>query len=119
MKERLISQRIDLLRSIKAHLHGGSETGELGLANHYAEVREQAEAGMMTSTDVGQLQGEMAELTQIDGALARIAAGVYGVCTRCGTPIKSRRLHAIPTAEMCMDCQMLLEQQRNHRPGAH
>jgi hypothetical protein len=88
LKERLIRQRLDLPASIEQHRQEGS----------------------------CQPQAELLELARIDGALARIAAGVYGLCTRCGIPIVLRRLRAIPAAEFCLDCQMLFEQQRNHYP---
>jgi DnaK suppressor protein len=117
LKQRLTHQRLDFLGSIQKHLHGGSEAGERGLPNHFAEVREQAEADLMAAADIGQLQTEMAELARIDAALARIATGVYGLCTRCEVPIALRRLRAIPAAELCLDCQMIFEQQRSHYPG--
>ena len=49
-----------------------------------------------------------AELSDIDRALARIAAGTYGVCTRCGKRITVARLDARPTAELCIDCARLV-----------
>jgi DnaK suppressor protein len=48
-----------------------------------------------------------AELTEIDHALARIAAGTYGICARCGNRITVARLDARPTAELCIDCARL------------
>jgi DnaK suppressor protein len=49
-----------------------------------------------------------AELADIDHALARIAAGTYGVCTNCGKRITVARLDARPTAELCIDCARLV-----------
>jgi RNA polymerase-binding transcription factor DksA len=43
-------------------------------------------------------------LAVIDAALARLAAGRYGTCTRCGGPIAAARLAARPAAETCIDC---------------
>ena len=48
-----------------------------------------------------------AEIHDIDRALARIADGTYGVCTRCGKRITVARLEARPTAELCIDCARL------------
>ena len=42
-------------------------------------------------------------LTEIDAALARIDAGTYGVCERCGKPIDEERLEALPWATLCID----------------
>ena len=43
-------------------------------------------------------------LREIDAALARLDAGVYGTCERCGRPISAGRLEARPTARTCIDC---------------
>lgn len=42
---------------------------------------------------------------QISEALNRIAAGTYGLCTRCGTQISPARLEALPHAATCIECQ--------------
>jgi RNA polymerase-binding protein DksA len=44
-------------------------------------------------------------LADIDAALKRIADGVYGICTNCGTRIPEERLEARPSATLCIDCQ--------------
>ncbi|MDQ6725650.1 MAG: TraR/DksA C4-type zinc finger protein, partial [Actinomycetota bacterium] len=42
---------------------------------------------------------------EIDRALARMDAGTYGVCERCGSPIPKVRLKALPYASMCVACK--------------
>ncbi|GAB3389940.1 TraR/DksA C4-type zinc finger protein [Humibacter soli] len=49
------------------------------------------------------------ELAEIDHALARIDAGKYGLCAKCGKPIGVARLRARPYAELCIDCARALE----------
>ena len=43
-------------------------------------------------------------LREIDAALVRLDAGVYGTCERCGRSISAGRLEARPTARTCIDC---------------
>ena len=43
-------------------------------------------------------------LAEIDAALARIAAGTYGLCERCGRTIPDERLQARPVARTCIGC---------------
>ena len=43
-------------------------------------------------------------LAEVDAALARVAAGTYGICQRCGTAIPQERLEARPTAAYCVSC---------------
>lgn len=42
-------------------------------------------------------------VTQLDDALARIAAGTYGECRVCGLLIPKERLEAVPTAQTCAE----------------
>ena len=42
---------------------------------------------------------------EIDRALAKLDAGTYGVCERCGEPIKRARLKALPYAALCIACK--------------
>ena len=43
-------------------------------------------------------------IEQIDAALARIDAGTYGACTRCGTTIPEERLEIRPFSATCVAC---------------
>jgi DnaK suppressor protein len=45
-----------------------------------------------------------AELIQIEVALKRIAAGLYGICGACGAHIEPDRLEAVPTTDRCAHC---------------
>ncbi|WP_105381848.1 TraR/DksA family transcriptional regulator [Neorhizobium alkalisoli] len=44
------------------------------------------------------------ELVAIDAALARIDAGTFGTCAKCGQPIAERRLDAVPHTPLCQVC---------------
>ncbi len=44
------------------------------------------------------------QVAAIDAALARVAAGRYGVCEQCGQPIGEGRLAARPAAVTCVRC---------------
>jgi DnaK suppressor protein len=44
------------------------------------------------------------QVTAIDAALGRLAAGRYGLCERCGQPIGDDRLAARPAALTCVRC---------------
>lgn len=47
---------------------------------------------------------DLAELRQIDAALARIEDGTYGDCVKCGDPISEKRLEALPATPFCKNC---------------
>jgi RNA polymerase-binding protein DksA len=50
------------------------------------------------------LSGARQRLAQIDAALARLAAGSYGICERCGQPVGAARLAARPVTATCITC---------------
>jgi DnaK suppressor protein len=44
------------------------------------------------------------QVAAVDAALARLEAGRYGLCERCGRPIGDDRLAARPAAPLCIRC---------------
>lgn len=47
------------------------------------------------------------QLVLVGEALARLDAGTFGTCIRCGQPIAPERLEALPWASRCIDCQRI------------
>jgi RNA polymerase-binding transcription factor DksA len=43
-------------------------------------------------------------LRQVERARERLREGNYGVCSKCGEPIATARLAAMPMAERCLGC---------------
>lgn len=62
-------------------------------------------------TDVEVLRNEQDLHAKVHEALARIEAGTYGICERCGRPIPKARLDAIPYAHHCKECAEILEKE--------
>ena len=63
------------------------------------------------SAQVAAEQGENAslaanfrdQLTEVEGAMARLDAGTYGTCEVCGKAISAPRLEAMATTRFCID----------------
>lgn len=93
-----LNDRLDLLAGrirqietdLRQPLDADSEEQATGLEGH--ETLEAME------------QAAVAEIAQIRQALARIADGHYGLCSKCGNPIAPQRLKALPTATECIAC---------------
>jgi DnaK suppressor protein len=64
--------------------------------------------GSTLSSDWSRIEGIgsglRTRLEENDAALARLDAGIYGSCARCGRPIGEARLEARPSAALCIDC---------------
>ncbi|MBT2484227.1 MULTISPECIES: TraR/DksA C4-type zinc finger protein [unclassified Microbacterium] len=52
----------------------------------------------------GLAEAAVSELRQVDDALARMDAGIYGICANCGRPIPHARLEVRPFAIHCVAC---------------
>lgn len=92
----------------------GVELGELSLIdNHPADIgSELFERGKdLALTEMWEHQLEKAE-----AALARMDAGTYGYCLKCGEPIPAERLQALPSAEYCIEHVPDDETSMNQRP---
>lgn len=64
--------------------------------------------GATTAFERAQLTALLAasrqRLTDLDEAIARLAAGTYGSCQSCGQPIPADRLAARPATPTCLAC---------------
>lgn len=82
------------LHQIEAELdsHQNRDWGELALEREGDEVLER------------EGRSGQAEIAQIHAALARIEAGEYGFCARCGDPIAEARLDLLPATPLCAAC---------------
>ena len=90
------------------------EQQSLWLAHHRADA---ASIGGGQSKDVRTLERARAALNafraraaleELEGALVRLDAGMYGSCARCGAPISVERLDATPEAVCCADCDLMV-----------
>lgn len=66
---------------------------------------DQGSATFEREMDMTLEENERDLLDEVHDALARMDAGTYGTCTKCGCEIPSARLEAVPTADMCITCK--------------
>jgi RNA polymerase-binding transcription factor len=109
-KELLLEKRRAVVEALE-YLHKenpGSleeETGELvsGSADQHMADTATETVGREIDYTLEASDGRL--LAAIDAALARIDAGIYGVCVNCGAQIAPERLEAMPWATLCIDCK--------------
>ena len=91
-------------------LRGGEVGRAQASAEHFGEA-EDTRAQRVTERDLEFAldDHESAALSQIDAALARLEAGVYGECMDCSSKIPMARLQATPQAMRCIACQEKFE----------
>jgi DnaK suppressor protein len=109
LTSRLVSRRDALRKAINGDLDSFRKFSEV------SGVGDNVDAAVDSANDEisSQLvEIESRELNQIEHALQRIAAGVYGRCEFCGGKISEARLNALPYTNSCIDCQ-----RENERAG--
>lgn len=93
----------DRARSLRHELDSLAE--EQALTSHDDEHDPE---GVTIAVQRAQLQGLLAaaerDRDDLDAALRRLAAGEYGYCARCGSPIAAERLVALPATTTCITC---------------
>jgi DnaK suppressor protein len=77
-------------------------SGENVYRDHMAD---QGSATFERELDMTFEENERDLLGDVRTALARIDAGTYGTCERCGAEIPVARLEAVPTASLCITCK--------------
>lgn len=96
-REHLIHQLMEL---------GAAESGDLRSDIDFGGSFADAAAVTAERTEVlGVVDSLKAQLENVDRALAKVAAGTYGICEDCGEKIPAARLEARPESIRCVDCK--------------
>jgi DnaK suppressor protein len=101
IRERLLSQRKEILDLYKHDLRVGQESSD----EASEDIVDRANNAYQREFMFNLSGAERRLLRQIEGALERLDQGGYGVCDHCGEPIGAKRLKAIPWARYCVGCQ--------------
>ncbi len=107
LKTTLEAERDRLRTEVEGLERAGQEnlsdaTGENNYRDHMAD---QGTATFVRELDMTLEDNVRELLAQVERALARIDAGTYGECQRCGAFISESRLEAVPAAEFCIACK--------------
>ncbi|WP_165072186.1 TraR/DksA family transcriptional regulator [Paludisphaera rhizosphaerae] len=102
LTSRLVARRDALRKALSGDLDGFRKFSETGGVGDNVDAAVDSANDEISSRLV---EIESRELGQIEHALQRIAAGVYGRCEFCGGKISEPRLNALPYTNSCIDCQ--------------
>jgi len=117
LKAELEARRAKLRVEVKAQLAGSDDERVVGLRNRIKESGDEwGVADGLAELDLAEVRHTLAELTEVDAALARMRDGSYGECIDCGIPIAPARLAVYPTARRCVSCQGAYEKKVNGPP---
>jgi len=105
IRERLLSQRQEIVDLYKQDVRAGQESTDDGTEDIVDRANNSYNRELMFSLS----DGERVLLLQIEDAIRRIDEGAYGRCNNCGQNIALPRLQAVPWTKFCIDCQELAE----------
>ena len=105
-RELLLAERAGALRRVAALEREFAQLAEAASAGGTDDEHdpEGATLAFERQHTAALLEQARAQVTAVDAALERLAAGRYGVCDRCGQPIGEDRLAARPAALTCVRC---------------
>lgn len=105
LKQILLAKREALIQEIKQQL-GQSVTDEQQRRLEAAmDSGDQALVDLEREMGISLQEMRNRERQLIDDALDSLDEGTYGMCADCGEEISEKRLHALPFARLCVECQ--------------
>jgi RNA polymerase-binding transcription factor DksA len=100
----LEGERLTLLHQLDEL--GADASGELTGDMDYGDAFADAGAATAERTEtMGIIENLKNHLDGVNGAIARIEAGTFGICTVCGESIPDERMKFRPTSSQCIDCK--------------
>lgn len=95
------AQLTDRLRALDARLHEIEDELDSHQSKDWEEMAVEREGDEVLERLGASGQ---AEIARIKAALARMDAGEYGDCVKCGEPISEERLDLLPWTPFCRRC---------------
>lgn len=117
LKQRLDGRYTELREAIREELLRSDDEHFIDLAGQVHDLHDESLADLLVDLELEIIDMQLAEVREVEDALARIRTGAFGDCMDCGGEIESERLQAHPTARRCWDCQSFFE--RNHVQPEH
>jgi RNA polymerase-binding transcription factor DksA len=99
--------------ALHAEVHAAQRARQADIADagmhEVVDHKDEALREQFEDLDRAQEQRDIDELGEVDAALHRLEAGLYGDCVECGEPIALQRLFVQPAALRCASCQAARE----------
>lgn len=107
LKEKLISQRLTLVKDLKQmHEEIAGMTFQYvsgGLSDTH--LLKHTDDNYALELTTGLIEAEEKQVKNIDKALERLEDGTFGICQHCFKPILLERMRALLTAVLCLPCK--------------
>ena len=106
LKQILDGRRREIQAEVQGKMRDVREEGTWGgKLNEVLDAVESSEADIQEDIEFALIQMKSETLNKINDALVRLEHGNYGYCFDCAEEIAQKRLHALPFAVRCKDCE--------------
>jgi DnaK suppressor protein len=106
LKQMLEERRREIQSEVQGKIRDVRAEGTWGgKASEVLDAGESSEADIQDDIEFALIQMKSETLNKINDALVRLEQGDYGNCFECGEEIAEKRLHALPFAVRCKDCE--------------
>jgi DnaK suppressor protein len=105
LKQILIAKREDLIQQIKQQLGQSVSEEQQRRLEAAMDSGDQALVDLEREMGISLQEMRNRERQLIDDALDSLDEGTYGMCADCGEEISEKRIHALPFARLCVECQ--------------
>lgn len=104
--ERMLgAKRDELVRALERQIGKQVSEDVLAAIDEQIDIGDRSVTVLGQEIELGVLDLKRQQVRQIDGALAHLAAGLYGLCEECDAAIDEERLEVLPFATQCVDCK--------------
>lgn len=105
LKQILLAKREALIKEIKHQLGQSVTEEEQRRLEAAMDSGDQALVDLEREMGISLQEMRNRERQLIDDALDSVDEGTYGICADCEEEISEKRLHALPFARLCVECQ--------------
>ena len=105
LKQILLVKRETLIQQIKQQLGQSVSEEQQRRLEAAMDSGDQALVDLEREMGISLQEMRNRERQLIDDAIDSLDEGTYGMCADCGEEISEKRLHALPFARLCVECQ--------------
>lgn len=112
LAERMRDRKALLMAEIRGALSQTARSQYVDLLGVGGDAADESVASLLRDITESEVVRDVGEVRDIVAAEQRLAAGRFGTCIACESPIDAKRLEAYPTAKRCLSCQQHREKTR-------
>jgi DnaK suppressor protein len=105
LQKMLMTKRQEIIKEIEESLGQSLTEDQQRRLESARDVGDQALMDLERELGISLMEMRNRRRQSIDEAITRLHEGTYGVCADCGIEISEKRLHVVPFAKLCVECQ--------------